>query len=217
VPPVRDRDDAEDAEGPLRHLKEHPDIIEADLRLIARYLPAGAAVLDVGAGRGSFVLAARRRGLRALGLDLQPEAAALWRRLAVPGALGDGARAPFADAAFAAVRMKEVIEHLADPLALVREAGRLLRPGGIVLAHVPSPYSQLYPVGNFWDDYTHVRPLSRLGLRRLFADAGLEVVAINGYTSGRNSVERALGRLLALVLPHIYRVVARRPPGTAGP
>jgi SAM-dependent methyltransferase len=107
--------------------------------------------------------------------------------------------------------MKEVIEHVEEPLALVREARRVLRPGGVLIAHTPTPYSQMYPVGNFWDDYTHVRPFSRLGLKRLMADAGMEIVRIEAYVSGRNSIERMMGKVLARVFPHIYKVTARRP------
>lgn len=198
------------AEGPLAHLKEHPELVEADLKLIARHLPRGSRLLDIGAGRGSFVAAARRAGYQALGLDLQAEAPVVWRAAAIEGVLGDGAKAPFASGSFDLVRLKEVIEHVQDPLALVRESKRLLKPGGIVIAHVPTPFSQLYPVGNFWDDYTHVRPLSRTGLQRLFADAGLQVLHIDAYMAGRNPVERAVGKIISRVLPHIYRVTARR-------
>jgi SAM-dependent methyltransferase len=198
-------------EGPLAHLKEHPELIDADLREVARLVPAGAALLDIGAGRGSFVEAAARRGFRAVALDLQPEAAGVWRQARLAGVVADGGMAPFRAAEFDLVRMKEVIEHVAAPLALVREARRILKPGGIIFAHVPTPYSQLYPVGNFWDDYTHVRPFSRLGLTRLFTDAGLELVRIDAYTAGRNPLERAAGKVLGRLLPHIYRVIARNP------
>ena len=91
-----------------------------------------------------------------------------------------------------------------NPLALVREARRILRRGGLFSAHVPSPYSQFYPVANFWDDYTHVRPLSHTGLHRLLSDAGFSVQLVRGYTAGRNPFERALGRALALVVPHTW-------------
>jgi SAM-dependent methyltransferase len=198
------------AEGPLVHLREHPELIDADLATIGDALHRGARLLDIGAGRGAFVRAARGRGFEALALDLQLEASAVWPREGVPGVIGDGFKVPFRDGAFDLVRMKEIIEHVEDPLALVLEAKRLLNGGGLVLAHVPTPYSQLYPVGNFWDDYTHVRPLSRVGLMRLFSDAGLQVVRIDGYTAGRNGIERALGKVLARVAPHIYRVIARR-------
>ena len=196
--------------GRLAHVHEHPEISDADLRLIRKLAPEARLVLDIGAGRGGFVSAARGRGLQAWALDLEPDAAHLWQRDGVPGALGDGARAPFADGSLDVVRLKELIEHVEDPLALIREAARLLRPGGLLIVHTPSPYSQLYPVGNFWDDYTHVRPFSRLGLRRLIEDGGLRLERIEGYVAGRNALERALGRLLAPVLPHTYRVLARR-------
>jgi len=197
-------------EGPLAHLREHKDVIEADLALMSERLAAGARVLDVGAGRGSFVKEARRQGFAALALEMDAGAIAVWSQEGVPGFLGSGAMTPFVDACFDAVRMKEVLEHVEAPLTLVREARRLLRPQGLLICHTPTPYSQLYPVGNFWDDYTHVRPFSRAGLRRLIADAGLQLAHIDSYVSGRNAVERALGRLLARVFPHMYRGVAWR-------
>jgi 2-polyprenyl-3-methyl-5-hydroxy-6-metoxy-1,4-benzoquinol methylase len=199
------------SEGPLAHLREHRDVIERDLALLTGVVSRGGRVLDVGAGRGAFVSEACAAGLRACALDTQVEAVSVWGASRLPGVVASGAHAPFADATFEAVRMKEVLEHVADPLALVREARRLLRPGGFLVTHTPTPYSQFYPIGNFWDDYTHVRPFSRLGLSRLFADAGMSVESIQGYVSGRTAVERTVGRALALVAPHIYRVVAKRP------
>jgi SAM-dependent methyltransferase len=195
---------------PLAQLREHADVIARDLAYIRPLVRAGARVLDVGAGRGSFVREARRQGMDAVALEMSAGAAVLWPREKIPGLIADGARAPFAGASFDIVRMKEVVEHVEAPLVLVEEARRLLRPGGLLILHTPTPYSQFYPIGNFWDDYTHVRPFSRTGLRRLIEDAGLELVRIDAYVSGRNLLERALGFLLARVFPHIYRVVARR-------
>jgi SAM-dependent methyltransferase len=198
--------------GPLSHLKEHADVIDADLRLLRRSL-AGARgrVLDVGAGRGSFVAAALGLGLDAIGLEVDAGAPAVWSRAEIAGVLGVGSALPFTGGSFDAVRIKEVIEHVEEPLTLVREARRVLRAGGLLIAHTPTPYSQFYPIGNFWDDYTHVRPFSRTGLKRLVSDGGLELISIDAYTSGRNAAERLLGRALARLVPHIYRVVARKP------
>jgi SAM-dependent methyltransferase len=197
-------------EGPLVHLREHRDIVDTDLKLVAARTAHGARLLDIGAGRGVFARAATEKGIDAFALDLQVEATALWGRDGIKGVIGDGARTPFAAASFDIVRMKEVLEHVEDPLGFVREGKRLLRDGGVLIAHVPTPWSQFYPVANFWDDYTHVRPISRYGLQRLFEDAGLRLELIEGYMSGRNTPERLLGKVLGRVLPHMYRVVARK-------
>jgi SAM-dependent methyltransferase len=197
-------------EGPLVHLREHMDIVEADLKLITARTTRGARLLDIGAGRAAFVRAAVRDGINAYALDLQVEASSLWGKEGVRGVIGDGGRTPFAASVFDVVRMKEVLEHIEDPLAFVREGKRLLRDNGLLVAHVPTPWSQFYPVANFWDDYTHVRPISRYGLHRLFEDAGMRVELIEGYMSGRNGPERVLGKVLGRVFPHMYRVVARK-------
>jgi SAM-dependent methyltransferase len=197
--------------GALVNLREHGDVIVDDLRIVRDRGLQGCRILDVGAGRGSFVAEARHRGFDACGLDIDARAPAIWRESGVPGVVGDGALTPFVAASFDVVRMKEVIEHVQDPLALVLEARRLLRPGGLLIAHVPSQYSQFYPIANFWDDYTHVRPFSRFALTRLIADGGLRLEHVSGYTSGRNAAERIFGQLLGRVVPHVYRVVATSP------
>ena len=200
-------------EGPLAHVHEHREIAAADIRIIRRLLsPAsGMRVLDVGAGRGVFVEEARAAGLDVLATDLEPAAARVWQAHGVRGVIADAFAPPFRGTPFDVVRLKEVIEHVEDPRALVVASTSVLRPGGYLVAHVPSPFSQFYPAGNFWDDYTHVRPFSRHGLARLMEDSGLRDVVIEAYVAGRNPIERALGLLLRRVLPHTYRVVARKP------
>ena len=104
-----------------------------------------------------------------------------------------------------------ILEHILDPRAFVREIYRVLEPGGLLLIRMPTQYSILYPVANFYDDYTHIRPLSRLGLRRLLQDAGLHPLSIQGYTAGRNWLERILARGLDLVFPRSWLALARKP------
>lgn len=205
-------DAASAAEGPLAHVHEHREIAAADVRIIRRLLGSGLLrVLDIGAGRGVFVDEARAAGLDVLATDLEPAAARVWSARGVRGVVADAFAPPFRGTPFDVVRLKEVIEHVEDPRALVVASASILRPGGYLIAHVPSPFSQFYPAGNFWDDYTHVRPFSRHGLMRLMEDSGLRGASIDAYVAGRNPIERVLGLVLRRLLPHTYRVVARKP------
>jgi SAM-dependent methyltransferase len=83
---------------------------------------------------------------------------------------------PFPDASFDGVVLKDLLEHVADPVCVVRETRRVLRPGGRVFAS--SPDAQRW----VWNDYTHRRPFTRTAFRRLFADNGLAVERV-GYES----------------------------------
>jgi SAM-dependent methyltransferase len=194
--------------SPIAHIREHIEIIDADLAIITRNMPGARRILDVGAGPATFVHKARAAGYEALALDIEPGARDVWRDAGIPGVLADGFRLPVRSGAFDVIRIKEVIEHVEDPRGLLLAARSALRPDGLVIAHVPSPYSQFYPVANFWDDYTHVRPLTRRGLERLFIDSGFRVLRIQGYVAGRNTIERAVGAIIGRILPHTYRVVA---------
>jgi SAM-dependent methyltransferase len=83
---------------------------------------------------------------------------------------------PFDDGSFDAVVMKDVLEHVGDAAALVREVRRVLSAGGRVFAS--SPDAQRW----VWDDYTHRRPFTRKSYRLLFEDQGFTVERV-GYES----------------------------------
>lgn len=95
---------------------------------------AGALVLDVGAGTGAATRAVQRVGASAVAVDVafgMLEAGAYW---SAPPVAGDAVALPFADGAFDAVIAAFSLNHLADPVAALRETARVVRGGGAVLA-----------------------------------------------------------------------------------
>ena len=90
-------------------------------------------VLDVGCADGVLRAALPPSGPRLIGLDAS---ATLLRTHPAPVVQADAARLPFRDGSVDAVTALNVLYHLPDPLPALREAHRVLRPGGHLLTAV---------------------------------------------------------------------------------
>lgn len=135
-------------------------------RLRASGVHTGAEVLDYGCGSGHFLSVLRRSGFdRATGYDeFSPE-------YSDKRAL---------DRTYDCVVTQDLIEHVADPLALVRELHRLTRPGGFISIGTPnaesvdlaSPEDGIHSLHQPY----HRHVLSKTALCRLGSDLGWELV-----------------------------------------
>jgi SAM-dependent methyltransferase len=114
---------------------------------------AGARVLDVACGSGSFLLCAADRGLELVGLDVSPTAIELARER-VPGAalhVGDAEQLPFEDSSFDVVTCLGSLEHFPSPERGAAEIARVLRPDGRAVVFVPN----LFFLGHVWFGLRH--------------------------------------------------------------
>jgi SAM-dependent methyltransferase len=98
----------------------------------------GARLLDIGCGSGDFILACQARGWQVVGAE--QASAPILRHAHELGleviAVEDLASLP--DGSFDMITLWHVFEHLADPVAVLREAHRLLKVGGRLLIEVPN-------------------------------------------------------------------------------
>ena len=163
---------------------------EVVARVLERRLAPGASVLDVGCGTG-FILERLLRSFDALGVEpdasVRARASADATKRILPGSSDD--LAALGGRRFDAVLLLDVIEHVDDDSATLRNAAAALAPGGELLVTVPAhPW--------LWSRHDelnqHRRRYTRAMLRRAFAAAGLEPLHISHFNT----------RLFPLALVH---------------
>lgn len=140
------------------------------------------AVLDIGGG--DFVARGAGRGCRFdrwVVLEPGPFSGPAPADPRVARVRGDGCALPFGDEAFDAVLAIQVLEHVFEPIALVREAARVLRPGGHAVFLFPQ-------TANLHLAPHHYQNLTRYWAERAAAAAGLEVVTLEPLGGAWSSV-----------------------------
>lgn len=158
-------------------------VIHATLERVLRAERAGGRLLDFGAGSGELARRLMRVGTFACieCIDLLARPVSLTADIGWASA-DLNARTGFADASFDVVVSAEVIEHLENPRAIVREWHRLLRPGGLLVFSTPNNESwrallALLIRGHFvfFGDNcypAHITALVRKDIERILREAG---------------------------------------------
>lgn len=146
---------------------------------LLRLIDAGP-VMDVGCGRGDLLKELRARVVEASGIEFDVDAVEACQRdgLEVEWADIELVELPRRDYRF--IVLSHVLEHLTDPIQVLRALGGYLAPGGrilIVLPYARSPARRIF--GNAWhgwDPPFHLIHLDEQSAVRLCARAGLRVV-----------------------------------------
>jgi SAM-dependent methyltransferase len=204
-------------------LRGTPEQIKEEVKI---YLPvlqsAGISsdILDVGCGRGEWLQVLREAGLQARGIDsnriLLQQCKDLSLDVVESEALTYLGSLP--DRSLRAVTAFHFAEHL--PLeTLVRfldEAGRTLKPGGLIILETPNPENLLVGSCNFYLDPTHKNPIPIPTMKLLLEARGFrceEVLKLHPVSNVKIEVKDQLTSHLNHFLygPMNYAVVARKP------
>jgi SAM-dependent methyltransferase len=134
-------------------------------------------LLEIGCGAGNQLAALRQAGWDAHGVDFDPAAVATARGRGLQVDQGDVRDLHYPDASFDAVAMAHVIEHVANPVGLLTEIARLLKPGGRLVLITPNARSlgHLY-FKRFWrglEPPRHLVVFTPRALRRAVERGGL--------------------------------------------
>lgn len=232
------------AEAPdCRYQDKHSDPFSSHARILrhVRALAAGASVLDVGAATGMLGRALRGAGLRLTALEPNPawaDAARPWYDRVLCTTVEAAPDAPLAG--HDAVVCADVLEHLADPLAVLRRLVSLQAPHTRVIVSVPNVANlviRLQLLAGRFDyadrgilDRTHLRFFTARTLVALCHDAGLAIDQLEvtplplplvfpafGHPLAMRTIYRLLdgvSQRLPRLLGYQFVLVARPRPGT---
>jgi SAM-dependent methyltransferase len=213
--------------------------LQKRMALITSLLPLAERrwrVLDAGCGAGEYVALLRARGYDALGIEYQAEKVERWLAT-YPGddsvKQGDLEHLPLPDASVDAALLNEVLEHVPNEVAALRELFRVLRPGGKLVVLSPN---RLFPFETHgYEDrrtgriigpsYTFllpwlprrlvhrlVRPWARnyhpWELRRLVRSVGFATVSTGYLWQTFENISGRQPRLLGLAAPGLRRLAA---------
>lgn len=197
------------------------------LNLIRHYAPLeGARILDIGCGLGVYVRKFREFSDRVCGIDIDPKRLREGAKTTPGLMLAVGEHLPFPDNSFDVIVLNEVIEHVTDDAATMREALRVIRPGGHIAIYAPN---RLYPFethgiyvgkrfvfGNIpfvnWLPnpvrnrlVPHARAYTKKGIRRLYRGLDADVKAETYVYPGFDNIIARRKRLGGVLRWALYR------------
>ena len=185
-----------------------------EARRISRLVRPAAPILDVGCGNGSMLMALKSRGYTNLsGVEIDPTAADRARQSGIRVKTGELVNVDFPAESFDLIRLGHVIEHVCDPVAVLRRAFDLLRPGGYIFGETPNTSCLDFKVfKKYWgalhlprhvimfSDENLMRALEKAGFRDTTMEWGLRTV---GWSTG---IQNLLADKFRLAIPDTGRV-----------
>jgi SAM-dependent methyltransferase len=172
--------------APVLAEKAPPGLHAAAFDVLSRVAMAGSRVLDLGAGTGAWAKRLIDRGYRVTAVDRDASEWGLSSRL-LPFDLNH----EFADMLeddFDVVTGLEVIEHLENPRAFLRQCHRVLGPRGIVLITTPNIENvagrlRFLATGQLrgfdrdprWNEPTHITPIQTFLFEKMCSDTGFTI------------------------------------------
>lgn len=161
------------------------------------------SILDVGCATGGFLTFLQKRGFSQLaGVDMLDNYVQQARRLtSFPIELGLAEALPYKDDSFDCLVLEQVMEHLINPAVAFHQAGRVLRPGGIMCVGVPD--ASRYGESHFFDYYwvllrEHLQHFDSNHLQQLAHQEGFELLEF------RQTFHRIMSD--KMVMPILYGV-----------
>ncbi|MDA8669789.1 class I SAM-dependent methyltransferase, partial [Flavobacteriales bacterium] len=189
-------------ENPFMNELHWEALEESTLKLVLKYLKSkDELVLDVGVGTGRF-LSKLPSNIQKFGIDISISMLHLAKSKRINVCMGSGEDLPYSDNVFDLIVSTDVLEHVLDLNAVLKEIIRVLKPGGIFILRVPYKEDLKSYVNNKDFKYVHLRRFDEYGLQ-LMLNRVFKLTVLEFNTCGGN-----LNRyVLKKYLPNIFIIV----------
>ncbi|MDA8961971.1 class I SAM-dependent methyltransferase [Congregibacter sp.] len=166
--------------------------IDSSYRHLTPQTNAAGRLLDYGCANGDFLTIAKSMGWSADGVDFDPVAVSLARARGLDVALIEAGEMLKGEELYDVITLSHVLEHVHDPVRLINDLLRLLKPGGVLWLETPNISSIGHRTfGRFWRGLEPPRHLT------LFSSDTLKSVL---FRAGFNDVEMLWHGLSAFVM-----------------
>ncbi len=177
---------AQSAEQYLPVYQGLADMLKAALASTSVGSLHNARVLDIGCFTGEFLAVLAQSGADVFGLELQPRAVEIARkRFAGRIFQADVANHSLPGAGYEIVTLLGVLEHVVNPVELLRNTCELLRPGGLLMLQTPDSDSIPAAImGRWWPPYTpveHIHLFSRRAIRHLLGGLNMGNIRVRPH------------------------------------
>lgn len=189
------------------------------LNPVIHYVPRSGRILEAGCGMGQYVLALKARGFDVEGVDFGEETIAAVKQMRpdLPVRVGDVTRLDVPDGSYRGYISLGVVEHRREgPEPFLREAYRVLEPGGMALVSVPyfHPIRRLKARMGLYADRARDVEFYQYAFRdeefaSLLIAAGFEIVYRTTYGSAKGIRDEIPWTRSLLKLRGVHRLVER--------
>jgi len=159
----------------IQYSEHLPENAKQDLNLLffKSFLKDSQKILDIGCSKGRFIEIDPQR---IEGIDMDKKALEICKKKGFRVKYCDISKGlPFKNESFDAVFFSQVIEHLEDPLFVMKEIHRILKKGGrLVVVTIDYKITHHKGENGFWSDYTHKTPFIKESLDRIAYNAGFD-------------------------------------------